>query len=206
MPIYQTCELCSKPISEKSTFCTSCYVKVKRLRNKIASVKYKGAECFGCKLKCENFDDISIFDFHHLDADEKDFALSSKFDRLSWKKLKIELDKCVLLCSNCHRKKHNNYSLKEKAVFNYDGKVDIWLFGRQPKQHTKRFCQSCNKDLKNNQKTFCSHECSRKIERPSKSELEQKTQTMSWCAIGREYGVSDNAVRKWAKQYSIIPK
>jgi len=44
----------------------------------------------------------------------------------------------------------------------------------------------------------------RKVERPNKEKLKKKIKTMSMCAIGREYGVSDNAVRKWAKIYKIL--
>lgn len=44
----------------------------------------------------------------------------------------------------------------------------------------------------------------RKCEHPSKNELSHLINTMSWCAMGRKYGVSDNAVRKWAKKYGLI--
>jgi len=44
----------------------------------------------------------------------------------------------------------------------------------------------------------------RKVVWPSSDELEEMIKTMSYCAIGRKYGVSDNAIRKWAKSYEII--
>jgi transposase-like protein len=34
--------------------------------------------------------------------------------------------------------------------------------------------------------------------------LESLVKSTNWCAIGRKYGVSDNAVRKWAREYCII--
>jgi very-short-patch-repair endonuclease len=43
----------------------------------------------------------------------------------------------------------------------------------------------------------------RKVERPTKEELEKLINSMSWVAIGRKYNVSDNAVRKWARSYGI---
>ena len=43
----------------------------------------------------------------------------------------------------------------------------------------------------------------RKVVRPSKEELEQMISSMSWCAIGRKYSVSDAAIRKWANFYGI---
>jgi len=40
---------------------------------------------------------------------------------------------------------------------------------------------------------------------PLKNEERIETiDTMSWCAIGRKYKVSDNAVRKWARKYGLI--
>ena len=43
----------------------------------------------------------------------------------------------------------------------------------------------------------------RKVERPSKEELSQLLLESSFSAIGRTYGVSDNAVRKWCKSYGL---
>ncbi len=45
----------------------------------------------------------------------------------------------------------------------------------------------------------------RKVERPSKEELEKMLETMPMTQIGLKYGVSDNAVRKWAKSYILLP-
>jgi len=41
-------------------------------------------------------------DFHHKDDTLKEFTISGWYN-LSWEKLRKELDKCVILCSNCHR-------------------------------------------------------------------------------------------------------
>jgi hypothetical protein len=43
----------------------------------------------------------------------------------------------------------------------------------------------------------------RKTERPSKLILEQKVANQSFLSIGKEYGVSDNAIRKWCRYYGI---
>lgn len=55
---------------------------------------------------------------------------------------------------------------------------------------------------------YCSNRCRglaiRRVKRPSIHVLKQDIETMSWIAIGRKYGVSDNAVRKWAKQYGLV--
>ena len=43
----------------------------------------------------------------------------------------------------------------------------------------------------------------RKVERPTCDQLSSDIQVMPWVAIGRKYGVSDNAVRKWAFKYGL---
>jgi hypothetical protein len=55
-------------------------------------------------VKCGETEPICL-DFHHIDDNTKEFALSSGKQR-SWEKISDELRKCVVLCSNCHRKLH----------------------------------------------------------------------------------------------------
>lgn len=50
------------------------------------------------------------------------------------------------------------------------------------------------------------HLATRKVDRPSKEVLEKEIESNSWSALGKKYGVSDNAVRKWAKSYGIEVK
>jgi 5-methylcytosine-specific restriction endonuclease McrA len=66
-------------------------------------VEYKGGECVECGYhKCEG-----ALQFHHIDGREKDFTLSTiKPNTMSIDALRKEVDKCVLLCANCHFKKH----------------------------------------------------------------------------------------------------
>jgi endogenous inhibitor of DNA gyrase (YacG/DUF329 family) len=77
-------------------------------------------------------------------------------------------------------------------------------FHRPPKKTI--FCEICGKETSN--KRFCSQRCQgigkRKVEWPSKNELVEMLKNKSWCQIGRDFGVSDKAIRKWAKHYKII--
>ena len=79
------------------------HVKTFRQRNKERAVKYKGGKCVKCGYdKC-----IIALEFHHINPEEKDFSPSSNMNK-SWDKIKLELDKCILVCSNCHREIHYN--------------------------------------------------------------------------------------------------
>jgi hypothetical protein len=49
-----------------------------------------------------------LFDFHHTDSSSKAFSLSTASMNRSITKLYAEADKCILLCSNCHRIEHYN--------------------------------------------------------------------------------------------------
>lgn len=49
----------------------------------------------------------------------------------------------------------------------------------------------------------CSNKQQRLVERPDKETLYQLLKVNSFCAVGRMYGVSDNAIRKWCKVYGL---
>lgn len=92
---------CKIKIKQKQNFTNVERVQNWKQRRKIKSVEYKGGKCSICGYdKC-----MRALSFHHLDPNEKDFGISSGNTR-SWKKTKIELDKCVLVCSNCHAEIH----------------------------------------------------------------------------------------------------
>ncbi len=48
---------------------------------------------------------LSALEFHHIDPLKKDFNIS-QFRTTSFESIKKELDKCDLLCANCHREIH----------------------------------------------------------------------------------------------------
>tara|TARA_Y100000022_G_scaffold124448_2_gene107779 strand:+ start:6311 stop:6541 length:231 start_codon:yes stop_codon:yes gene_type:complete len=65
-------------------------------------VEYKGGSCSKCGY--DNY--IGALEFHHLDPTQKDFTIAKVKLTTFGEKVEKELDKCVLLCSNCHREQH----------------------------------------------------------------------------------------------------
>ena len=88
-----------------SVYCKKCTTEqvVERTQKlKQEMVDYKG----GCCEICGYNRYIGALDFHHINPNEKDFTIAHirqyKFDEV----IKEELDKCMLVCSNCHREIH----------------------------------------------------------------------------------------------------
>jgi transposase len=90
----------SKFGERKASLCKKCESKVRSRKNKLKAVEYKGGECKICGYKkC-----LGALDFHHPKNDKDSNWTKMK----SWKFERIvsELDKCVLLCRNCHAEEH----------------------------------------------------------------------------------------------------
>lgn len=106
-------------------FCKSCKQKdarlyfpnrnKKRLLLKAKLVKYKGNICFKCKTKDLP---LSSYQFHHIDGTTKEKQISEMM--INDKKLKDELDKCELVCANCHHQIHFGETKLSDMEVNYD--------------------------------------------------------------------------------------
>ena len=80
--------------------CSACVSKNRRRQIKIQAVEYKGGKCKTCGYnKC-----VGAMDFHHINPNEKEFTISNNAGK--WEIIKKELDKCDLLCKNCHSELH----------------------------------------------------------------------------------------------------
>ena len=94
------------------SWCKSCSnkntVEWQRHR-KVEAINYKGGKC----VKCGYNKYPGALDFHHLDPSKKDFSISRK-KNCSFDIIKPELDKCVLVCRNCHAELHFNERCKEQ--------------------------------------------------------------------------------------------
>lgn len=96
-------------MKEKRTYADRAeYIKkaVSKRRKKIRdmAVEYKGGKCMICGYsKCHE-----ALEFHHTDSTKKDFGVSQDGLTRSWERVMRELDKCIMVCANCHRELHVN--------------------------------------------------------------------------------------------------
>ena len=77
-------------------------VSKRRRRLKEMAVQLKGGECQICGYNKY----IGALSFHHLNEKDKSFDMSTRGLTRSWGRIKTELDKCILVCENCHREIH----------------------------------------------------------------------------------------------------
>ncbi len=78
-------------------------VKKRRIKLRQMAREHGGGKCEICGYnKCSR-----ALVFHHLDPKTKKFGVSDKGLTRSWEKTKAEIEKCILLCSNCHMEIHD---------------------------------------------------------------------------------------------------
>jgi len=78
---------------------------VTKRRKKLRSmaVEYGGGKCQICGYKKSQ----RALSFHHKNPKEKSFGISVRGLTRSWDKIQKELDKCILICANCHMELHD---------------------------------------------------------------------------------------------------
>jgi len=96
----QTCKSCALIHAKKY------YQKTQKkyTERKIRAVMYLGNRCVSCKTA--NLP-ICCFTFHHRNPEEKDSDMGDFLIRKDWEAMRKELDKCDLLCFNCHQIIHH---------------------------------------------------------------------------------------------------
>jgi transposase-like protein len=92
-----------------------------------------------------------------------------------------------LLCPNCNSQTDTFCGRKNRGIKKIE---HIWK------------CQDCGQKITREAKWCrpCSRKRSRKVERPSLESLLKDRETMTMDAVGRKYGVTGNAVKKWIRQ------
>ena len=85
------------------------YQRLQRHRLKLKMVNFKGGKCELCGYS----ENLAVLGFHHRDSKKKEFQLSRCVRK--WEHILPELEKCTLLCINCHTALHHpNHNVEEK--------------------------------------------------------------------------------------------
>lgn len=160
-----------------------------------------------CKLcgynKCS-----AALELHHIDPSQKDFTFS-KSKNISWEKIDSELQKCILLCANCHREIHyNNSDMALTSSYDSIKGKEAFEKVKKSKETTKYFCKNCGIEVgyKSEYCPTCASVLKRVVERPERDELKKLIREKPFTQIGKMFGVSDNAIRKWCLSYNLPTK
>jgi len=169
-------------------------IKIWRKNTKQKMIASMGGHCQICNYdKCPE-----ALDLHHINPEEKEFNFGAIIaNPKKWEDIKTELNKCILLCSNCHREIHNDYVKLPEYYQKFDETlIPVELL----KLKTISYCPVCNKE-KHNHNTTCSKTCaatlSGKIDWDSIDIVDMiENQKLTKISIGEKLGCSDAAVGK----------
>jgi len=163
---------------------------------------YKGNCCVICGYNRSRYS----LTFHHIDPEKKDFGISTGIR--SWSKLQKELDKCVLLCANCHGEIHEGITiLSNFGPTPEEGLKLIKEAGFKiidSSQLSSQRCRTCGTPI-TKKATECKpcHASKQrtKINWPTSDELYRRVVQSSRHQVAKELGVSDNAIKKRLLRY-----
>ena len=158
-----------------------------------------GNECCLCGYNKS----LRALSFHHINENEKSFALSDGNTR-SFESSVEESKKCILVCANCHAEIHDELISKE-LVSSFDENKYLEIISNRD---TKTYCKECGKQITSGA-TYCQsceYKKRRIVERPSREELKSLIRNFPFTKIGERYEVSDNTIRKWCKSENLPTK
>lgn len=169
------------------------------LIRKLELIEYKGGKCEIC-----GYDkNLSALEFHHIDPSEKEFQLDSRhLSNTSIEKLKSEINKCMLLCANCHREIHHpqlSKSIVNESVKEIKGNK-IKVLATKRRQAICKFCGKSYDYVKG--KLYCSKECREKDKNyPSKEEVLKKYEELkSQEKVAEFFGLTRKIIKGIIKQ------
>lgn len=155
-----------------------------KLKNRLIESGIKEKKCECCKNTEWNGKEIPL-ELHHINGDRND----------------NRIENLMILCPNCHAQTEK-YRGKNKIVYlKKEVKSDVDLKEEYDNKKEKKYCKHCGKELTKWQKKYCCQKCSHETtsKKPPIQEINEKLKEFNGnlSAVGRFYGVSDNAVRKW---------
>lgn len=126
------------------SYCKNC-IALKSFENRLnfkkKAVNYKGGSC----SKCGYIKNVASLEFHHVNPAQKEIQ-PSKLVAKTWEYARQELDKCVILCANCHREEHHRLDTIKKLNNDFASNFtssfsDKILTGKSPGEKS---CLTCD--------------------------------------------------------------
>lgn len=191
---FYTCKTCRKVQDRKRYFSSNKKEIIQQRENKIKYFLYrykKFCKCYICKE-----DDPVCLEFHHINPDEKEFNISciKYFGR---ERLKKEIKKCKVICSNCHRKLHA-YD-KELSLIKLIKKARYQIKKNKPIRSISKNRRTLNGKILG-QNYFKYQERKFNI---TKKDLQRLVWELPTTKIAEHYGVSDKAIEKRCNLFGI---
>lgn len=97
---------CSK---YRGSVCFTCLMKARYVIREQNIITLVGNSCWICEYSVDG-SGLRLLCFHHMDPTQKQFGLTKReIGNHTWKKVLCEVQKCALLCSNCHAEVHAGF-------------------------------------------------------------------------------------------------
>ena len=208
------CTICGKENSESYSnkkVCKECNIKLRK--RDIVQIKLKALELKGNKcIKCGYDKYYGALHFHHTDSSNKNKDIKRKY---SWNLFKKEIDKCIVICGNCHAEIHQKHDKEKilKFLEEYHYKVlkkSHEGHMNEGKPEKRRRCPQCGKEFEvefpSRSQRFCSKECVsisyHKIgSRRMNKDLINSLKTMTEQEVCEKYHVQDPTIKYWKNRY-----
>ena len=140
-------------------------------------------ECSICHIPAVWNGKPLVLTMDHIDGNTD----NNEFSNLRW------------ICPNCDRQLPT-YGGRNKITKKKRPLIDL-----QERKSGKNICPNCGKEKEARAKLCieCARIANRKVERPSREILKSDIRNFSMLFLSKKYGVSDNSIRKWCKQYNL---
>lgn len=169
--------------------------KLRGLKRKYEAVLVRGGKC----ERCGYDKNMSALDFHHINPDEKEFEIDiRKFSNTNLEDLQKEIDKCILLCANCHREEHNPSLTMDNIPEIIKMAEDKKSFSNQDKYGN--ICPVCGKRFpKSTGKIYCSDKCRDSVRfagYPTIEEVEERYEELkNWEKVAESFGLTRKVIQ-----------
>lgn len=174
--------------------------KLRGLKRKYEYILRRGGKCECCGYN----KNLAALEFHHRNPEEKEFQVDARaFSNHSLEKLERELEKCSLLCANCHRERHNQDLIMENIPELIKEAVNKKSFSNQ--ETYGQVCPVCGKRFRKTKgKIYCSEECKWKAKNyPPIEEVNEQYKILgSWEKVAQHFGLTRRIIQGIRKRSS----